>query len=159
VYSCLGTCNETFFCHCRISWEGDHCERKVDYCKNVTCQNNGVCRPLSGDYLCECLGDSYSGRHCEMTAKKILVYKLVSKSWGYVAIISMSSVAMFIVIMDILKCVFGIDPVREQRERIRGQKQARKRQPPVVQRFIYVNRPATPKLSNEQMTLVNETSI
>jgi hypothetical protein len=163
MYSCLGTCNETlnrtFVCHCQIDWEGDHCERIVNYCKNVTCQNNGVCRSLLGDYLCECLGDSYSGRHCEITAKAILVYKPVSKSCGYVAIISMTSVAMLIVMMDILKYCFAIDPVREQRERIRQQKQARKRQPPVIQRFIYVNRPATPKLSNEQIALVNETGI
>ena len=110
----------------------------------------GLCRSLLGDYLCECLGDSYSGRHCEITAKTILVYQLVSKSCGYVAIISMSSVAMFIISMDILKYCFGIDPVREQRERIRRQKQVRKRQPPVIQRFIYVNRPSTPKLLNEQ---------
>ena len=159
MHSCLGTCNETFVCHCQIYWEGDHCERKVDYCQNMTCENNGLCRSLLGDYLCECLGDSYSGRHCEITAKTVLVYQLVAKSCGYVAIISISSVAMFIIIMDVLKYFFGIDPVREQRERIRRQKQARKRQPPVIQRFIYVNRPSTPKLLNEQIALVNETSI
>jgi hypothetical protein len=50
----------------------------------------------------------------------------------------MISVAMFIVIMDVLKYCFGIDPVDKERERIRRQKQAKKRKP-VIQRFVYVN--------------------
>jgi hypothetical protein len=52
----------------------------------------------------------------------------------------MISVAIFIIIMDILKYCFGIDPVREELEQIRRKKQARKRKP-VIQRFIYVNAP------------------
>jgi hypothetical protein len=94
------------------------------------------------NYKCECLGESYSGRHCEITATKIKIYKIVSKSFAYVAIIAMISVAMFIVIMDILKYCFGIDPVYEERERIRRSKKAKKRKP-VIQRFVYVNAPPT----------------
>ncbi len=93
-------------------------EIKFDFCFNATCQNNGVCRPLLLNYRCECLGDSYSDRHCEITATKIIIYKIVSKSFAYVAIIAIVSVAMFIVIMDILKYCFGIDPVDEERERM-----------------------------------------
>jgi hypothetical protein len=73
---------------------------------------------------------------------KIQIYQIASKSFAYVAIIAMISVAMFIVIMDILKYCFGIDPVHEERERLRRTKQAKKRKP-VIQRFVYVNAPAS----------------
>ena len=61
---------------------------------------------------------------------------------AYIAILVLISAAMFIVIMDILKYCFGIDPVYEERERIRRKKQAKKRKP-VIQRFVYVNPPAS----------------
>jgi hypothetical protein len=52
----------------------------------------------------------------------------------------MVAAVMFIVIMDILKYCFGLDPIREDLERIRREKRERKRKP-VIQRFIYVNAP------------------
>jgi hypothetical protein len=73
---------------------------------------------------------------------KIKIYQIVSKSVSYIAIIVLISTLMFIVIMDILKYCFGIDPVHEERERIRRRKQAKKRKP-VIQRFVYVNPPAS----------------
>jgi hypothetical protein len=128
-----------------------------NYCENVTCLNNGVCRPLFRDYKCECLGESSSGRHCENVATKIKIYRIVSKSFGYVAIIAIISVAMFIVIMDILKYCFGIDPVHEERQRIRRKKQIKKRKP-VIQRFIYVNPPA-PSPPEHPIPTTEETAI
>lgn len=147
--STLGTCNDTgnqtFHCQCPKHWEGEHCERLVDYCQNVTCENNGVCRSLLGDYLCECLGDSFSGRNCETTSSHTAVYQAVSKSLGYIAILSLSIVAVFIVSLDVLKYGFGIDPVDAERKRLRRRKKppARRRQPLVIQRFVYVDRPPT----------------
>ena len=147
--SAIGTCNDTgnqtFHCQCPKDWEGKHCERLVDYCQNVICENNGVCRSLSGDYLCECLGDSYSGRNCEITSRHTAVYQAVSKSLGYIAILSLSTVVMFIVSLDVLKYGFGIDTVAAERKRLQRRKKlaSRRRQPPVIQRFIYVNTPTT----------------
>ncbi len=110
---------------------------------NVTCENRSVCLPSLLNYTCECRGSNfYSSRHCEIVAKKILIYKFVSKSFAYIVIIAMTVVVMFVVIMDILKYCFGIDPVDEERERIRRAKQAKKRKRPVIQRFIYVNAPS-----------------
>ncbi len=147
--------NATSPCLCASGWEGIYCERKINSCLNATCQNNGVCRPLLLNYTCECLGDSYSGRHCEITTTKIIIYKIVSKSFAYVAIIAIASAVMFIVIMDILKYCFGIDPVREERERIRRKKLEKKRKP-VIQRFVYVNAPTPVDQSNSS---VEETAI
>lgn len=100
----------------------------INFChiKNVVCENTGVGRPLLLNYKCECLGDSYSGRHCENTAQKIITRKMVSKSFSYVAIIALTSVATFIIIMDILKYCFGIDPVETERERMRRKRQVKK---------------------------------
>ena len=85
---------------------------------------------------------------------RIVILKIVSKSVAYVAILAMVSVAMFVVVMDILKYCFGIDPVEEERERIRRAKRAKKRKP-VIQRFVYVNAPPTSETAPS--TLVHRT--
>ena len=100
----------------------------IDYCHNVTCQNRGVCRRLLLGYQCECLAGSYSGRHCEIVAQRVVIFKIVSKSFAYVAIIAMSTVAAFVIIMDLLKYGFGIDPVRKEREEILKKKKPKPKQ-------------------------------
>lgn len=115
----------------------------INYCENITCENNGVCRPLFMNYTCECLGESFSGRHCEIVTRKTIVLQTVSKSFAYIAIIFLVIVIAFIVIMDILKYCFGIDPAKDELERIRRAKaRKRARGPPVIQRFTYVNTPS-----------------
>jgi hypothetical protein len=110
------------------------------------------------NYTCECLGNSYSGRHCEITQRGTVIRQTVSRSFGFIAILALMLVAAFIVIMDILKYCFGIDPVREERERIRRKKQAVKRKP-VLQRFVYVHAPLELPLSEELGSTKNETTI
>jgi hypothetical protein len=68
----------------------------------------------------------------------------------------MASVVIFVIVMDILKYCFGIDPVHEERELIRRQKQAKKRKP-VIQRFIYVNAPSPP--SEQSIPTTEETTV
>jgi hypothetical protein len=112
-----------------------------------------------GDYLCECLGDSYSGRLCEITSRRTAIYQAVSKSLGCIAILSLTSAMTLIMIMDVLKYGFGIDPVREERELLRQKKQMRKRRTLAIQRFLYVNRPPTLTTSTEQMPTIQEISV
>ncbi|CAF0855754.1 unnamed protein product [Adineta ricciae] len=133
---CYGTPNSTFLCSCQMGWMGIYCEEKLNYCQNVTCENNGVCRGLLLGYRCECLGHSYSGRHCEFTDGSIILYKKVAKSFAYIAIIAMSLVALFVVFMDILKYCFGIDLVDRDLPR---RNKVKKRRAPVILRFIYVD--------------------
>jgi hypothetical protein len=67
----------------------------------------------------------------------------------------MTCVVMFVVIMDILKYCFGIDPVGEELERIRREKRARNRKL-VAERVVNVN--ASP--SSEQLnSSVAETAV
>jgi hypothetical protein len=111
--------NDTnFYCNCTQGRTGIHCEQSINYCQNVTCLNKGICRLLLHGYQCQCLFDS-SGLHCEDVATSLLVRQYVSKGFAYVVIIVLVATAAFIIILDILKYVFGIDPVREERERIR----------------------------------------
>jgi hypothetical protein len=140
----IGTCNETsnttFNCSCPEGWIGDHCQAKPDYCENVHCLNNGVCRSLFLNYSCECLGTSYSGRHCEIVATSTAIRRIISKSFGYVGITCLVVTAAFFVVMDILKYCFGIDPTKYELEKIRRAKAMRRaKRTPVIQRFIYVN--------------------
>jgi hypothetical protein len=61
----------------------------------------------------------------------------------------MISVAMFVIIMDVLKYYFGIDPVQKERERFRRKKknkQKKRTKPPVILRFTCCRLPSSQKL-------------
>ena len=87
------------------------------------------------NYTCECLGNSYTGRHCEIKASQLAAHEALSKSFAYVAICALLGLAVFIVTMDVLKYGFHIDPAREERERLRRLR-AKKH---TYIRFIYVH--------------------
>ncbi len=132
-----------FYCNCTEDRTGTHCEVLIDYCHNVTCFNKGICRSLLLDYECKCLSGSYWGRHCERVARSIIIRQYVSKAFGYIAIIAILVVAGFVIIMDILKYVFGIDPVQPERELIRRRRAAlarKKRETQKSQHTLYVRR-------------------
>ncbi len=137
---CENISDSIFICQCVLGWQGIHCETKVNYCENITCFNNGVCQPLVRDYMCKCLGEGFSGRYCEIAASKIRLYQILGKSFAYIAIITMISAGMFIVIMDVLKYCFGIDVTRKDfKKKNQRKKRPKKNRPPVIIRFKYVN--------------------
>ena len=92
----------------------------------MTCFNRGICRPLLLDYKCECLFGS-SGRHCEHMAKSLVIRKYVAKGFAYIAIIAMITASGFIIVLDVLRYAFGIDPVRKERDQIRRRRALPKR--------------------------------
>ena len=148
----IGICNEisntTFVCICKSGWQGSHCQTKISYCEDVTCQNGGICQTSFLNYTCRCLGKAYSGQYCEITTVSTRVLQMVSKSFAYIAILVMISAAMLIIIMDVLKYFFHIDPVHRE---IQQKKKRIKVRPPVIIRYIYVN---TPPISNFEETTV-----
>jgi hypothetical protein len=75
--------------------------------------------------------------------KGLVVRQTISKSFGYIAILFLSAVALFFIIMDVLKYCFGVDPIRKEIEKIR-QKKPTKRRPQIALRFIYIDAPPTP---------------
>ncbi|CAF1207935.1 unnamed protein product [Adineta steineri] len=141
-----GTCNtisnNTFECLCPLGWIGRHCETKMYYCDNTKCLNNGVCRSLLLNYTCECLGSSFSGQNCQITASRIVIYQTISKSFGYISIISIVAVFIFVFIMDILKYIIGIDPAKVKL------KKKKVKRPKVFQRFVYINASVQPTSVN-----------
>lgn len=127
----------------------------VNYCDGVNCENRAVCRPLFRNYSCECLDTSHSGRHCENVATSRVIRQAVAKSFAYIAIIAMVIVVGFVVVMDILKYGFGIDPVKEERDRIRREKVTKRRKHrPVITRYTYHNE--TPQQSLKPKAEVDE---
>lgn len=64
----------------------------------------------------------------------------------------MASAALFVVMMDSLKYFFGIDPVKNDFEEIQQKKQRKKRQSPMVIRYIYVNTSSPQTLPEERIT-------
>ncbi|CAF1243863.1 unnamed protein product [Adineta steineri] len=136
---CIEMPNVTFMCKCANGWKGDRCEIKINYCANITCLNNGVCRSLLTTYKCECLGQSYSGKYCEKSTNSLVVRKVISKSFGYIVIIALIAVVVFIITLDILKYFFSIDPVRKYWKKMKRKKKIKKSNPQVIRRFTYVN--------------------
>ena len=83
----------------------------------------GTCVPLiTSTFICQCLGQSYSGQHCE-----IVTSQTMSKSFAFIALLAVSSVILFFIIMDILKYWFGVDPVDRELNRRRWEKMILKR--------------------------------
>ena len=160
-YLILGVYNEisntTFICTCQAGWLGIYCETKINSCANVTCLNKGVCQSSLLNYTCQCLGDQYSGQHCEIVSSKTAVLQIFSKSFAYIVIIAMITVAMFITILDVLKYFFGIDPVGDELKKIE-QKNKIKKKPPVIIRYIYVNAPPTESTEQVNLTIL-ETNV
>lgn len=138
-----------FYCNCSDGWTGIRCGTMIDYCHNVVCQNQGVCRPLLLDYRCECSTSSYSGRHCEIIDESLIARKIASKSLAFVAIICICMVLGFVVVMDALKYIFHIDPVRGEREQLRREQMAKKKKKPVIIRFKYVDHPPAITITEE----------
>lgn len=104
-------------CECSPGWTDVHCDRLINHCENITCFNGAICRSTTTDYECLCLTNSYSGRHCEHIETKLRIRQIVSKSFAYIAIISLALVFLFVIALDILKYCFRIDPTRNRRRR------------------------------------------
>ncbi|CAF1430685.1 unnamed protein product [Adineta ricciae] len=127
-----GICNETspttYACVCAAGWEGKNCQTKIDFCQGITCQNNGVCRSRYLNYTCECLSQSYSGRFCEITSTSVQTRQRVAKSFGIIAIIVLICTVLFVLTLDVIKYICGIDVTGKELEKIREEKQLKKQE-------------------------------
>ncbi|CAF0842565.1 unnamed protein product [Adineta steineri] len=153
---CNQTSNTTFYCLCREGWYGIHCEAKTEYCKNITCLNGGICRSSLLNYTCECLGESFSGRYCEMISTKTSAHRIVSKSFAFIVIVVSIITFMFVIVLDILKYCFNVDPMRKELQKLKQKK--KKKKCPVIVKYVYVNAPSiqpseVPFLSAEETAM------
>ncbi|XP_051157574.1 fat-like cadherin-related tumor suppressor homolog [Leptopilina boulardi] len=65
--TCKETGNENYECECHGRFTGIACEIDTDPCASSPCLYGGRCRlvPEGGDFICECVGPSLSGKRCE----------------------------------------------------------------------------------------------
>ena len=138
---CVETSPSTFRCTCSTGWQGLQCELQVNFCGNVSCLNNAVCKPILLNYTCQCIGAGYSGRHCEVKASTLETHETVTKSFAYVVITALSLVVMLIVMLDILKYCFGVDTVREERRRQQTRSKKKEVKIHTITRYIYIDFP------------------
>ena len=150
--NCTSKNSYDYNCSCQQGFNGTRCEKDyrfyksndslntpINHCIDNPCKNKGICRSFEHNYKCYCLSDSYSGQHCENVSKKIIRHRIYAKIIASFAIFILLVFALFIIIMDILKYGFGIDPVAEDREYLRRKRQEKKRKPRQIQRPVYVN--------------------
>ena len=84
---CINTSDTEFKCKCDRGYEGKRCEKTVDFCANVTCQNRGVCSQQFLNYTCNCLA-GFNGRHCEITERSAVIRGYVTKSNFFIFFVS-----------------------------------------------------------------------
>ncbi len=145
----IGSNNSSDFrCICVEGYDGVYCQLQIDLCGNITCENHGICITTDLIWKCLCLDPTlYYGEYCQYKTKKLIVREILSKSFALIAILVMSATCAFIIIMDILKYCFDIDPVEYEREsyrrRLAERRRARRRmkhkRPKIALRFQYVS--------------------
>jgi hypothetical protein len=99
-------------------------------------------------WKCLCLDSSlYYGDYCQFKTGKLELREILSKSFASIAIGIIISTCTFIVVMDILKYIFHIDPVAYERESYRKRREEQRRarrpiknnEPKLALRFQYVS--------------------
>ena len=99
------------------------------------------------EWKCICLDSTfYYGSYCQFQTNALQIRKALSKSFASVAITAIIVTCSFVILMDILKYVFHIDPVKTERQKLhRKQEQeqqakrtARQDVPKVAIRFQYI---------------------
>uniref|UniRef100_A0A8C7P4Y4 FAT atypical cadherin 1a n=1 Tax=Oncorhynchus mykiss TaxID=8022 RepID=A0A8C7P4Y4_ONCMY len=61
--SCSSLANGGYFCKCKASFMGTHCEIGISPCASNPCLYGGTCVPRGDDLYCQCRGQ-YSGQRC-----------------------------------------------------------------------------------------------
>jgi hypothetical protein len=143
MHEIVSLVNETTFdCDCKDGYDGIHCELLENLCWNITCENNALCVPSFLSWSCVCLSSMYSGTYCQDKSAALVVREVLSKSFAFIAITAITAVFVFVIIMDVLKYGFKIDPVDRERRlmileqrKIQLQKRRKKARKNVVEIF------------------------
>ena len=69
----------------------------------------------------------YSGRYCQVKSTALVVREVLSKSFAYIAITAITAVFVFVIVMDVMKYVFKIDPVDRERRLIMLEQEKRQK--------------------------------
>ncbi|CAF0759798.1 unnamed protein product [Adineta ricciae] len=137
----------TFVCLCRQGYEGLNCELVSNMCTNITCENRGACRSSELSWQCHCVDPTvYSGVYCEHESKSLVVKKALGKSFASIAIAAIVVVFLFVIVMDVLKYGFMIDPVERERQLMKDERKKKKKKKVdkkihgrIAIRFVYID--------------------
>ncbi|CAF2035575.1 unnamed protein product [Rotaria magnacalcarata] len=137
-----------FKCECIEGYDGTYCELGIDLCVNITCENRGICQTVAMQWKCSCLDSAYYyGDLCQFKTNKLKIREILSSSFAFIAIGVISVTCGFVIVMDVLKYVFHIDPVECERDNYRKRREAQRRarrpikpnQTKIALRFQYVS--------------------
>ena len=116
-------------CTCPSGKNGNHCEYEIDACGNITCENRAQCVSAFGNWSCLCVDyELYSGIYCETKSDKLKTKEIVSRSFASIAIGSIGTVLSFVIIMDLLKYCFRIDPIMDERRFMKEQEEIHRKE-------------------------------
>lgn len=116
-----------FDCICKYGYDGSHCELVADMCANITCENLGVCISTYLAWTCRCPDpEMYSGIYCEHQSSALIIKQILSKSFASIAIAAIGGVFVFVIVMDVLKYGFRIDPVDRERQLLRSEREEKR---------------------------------
>ena len=98
-------------------------------CRDITCENNGRCLHSYLNWSCQCVDASlYSGEFCQDESSALVTKQILSKSFAFIAIVAITTVFGFVIVMDVLKYFFGIDPVDRERRLIELEQEKKRTQ-------------------------------
>ncbi|XP_019629555.1 PREDICTED: LOW QUALITY PROTEIN: sushi, von Willebrand factor type A, EGF and pentraxin domain-containing protein 1-like [Branchiostoma belcheri] len=63
---CVNTVGD-YNCTCAPGYTGETCQRQINLCDSLPCQNGAPCKPLVNDYSCSCI-DGWGGKDCSEVA-------------------------------------------------------------------------------------------
>lgn len=145
--NCLngGVCNGSV-CVCPTGKSGVYCQYQVDTCGNIKCENDGKCISSYGNWSCRCTNnDLYSGTYCEIKSSSLRTKEIITRSLTAVVIGCIATVMGFVILMDVLKYVFKIDPVHRKADQFKNKtsekkkKTTKRKQPITAIRFRYIH--------------------
>ncbi|CAF5178158.1 unnamed protein product [Rotaria magnacalcarata] len=147
--TCLngGACNGAV-CVCPTGKDGAYCQNEVSICGSIKCENDAQCVSNYGNWSCRCTNNElYSGIYCEIESSSLRAKQLISRSLASVAIGCLVAVITFVILMDVLKYWFKIDPVHKDvdasknknENNERKKKSIKPKQPVIAVRFRYIH--------------------
>ncbi|CAF4294924.1 unnamed protein product [Rotaria magnacalcarata] len=101
-------------CLCPEGFQGDFCEDNIDDCANIKCSHHGICQDDMNSYKCLCF-DGYYGNQCEERSVQIVLFEIVTKSFAFVAILLIISIACLAIASDIHTYLTRSKQVRKHR--------------------------------------------
>jgi hypothetical protein len=88
----------SFECQCQNTYYGMNCERQIDLCQNVTCNNHGYCSIEQNEGRCKCF-TGYYGDKCEIESAYVKFVQSVQLTSSIICFIVIG-VSVFLIVLN-----------------------------------------------------------